>query len=64
MSMFGKDATFTSAAIVAEDLAARNSVDTESIKHLVHIVFGVSKVCIDGTSMVPIKVSQSQAATH
>jgi len=47
MSMFGKDATFTSAAIVAEDLAAKNPVDTESIKHLVHIVFGVSKVCID-----------------
>ncbi len=48
MSMFGKDATFTSAAIVAEDLAAKNPVDTESIKHLVHIVFGVSKVGIDG----------------
>ena len=44
--MFGKDATFTSAATVAADLAAKSPVDTESIKHLVHIVYGVSKVWI------------------
>ena len=43
--MFGKDATFTSAAIVAADIAEKNPVDAESIKHLVHIVYGVSKVC-------------------
>ena len=42
--MFGEGASFTSAASVAADMAAKNPVDTEAIKYLVHIVYGVSKV--------------------
>ena len=42
--MFGKGATFTSAARVAASVAAKRPQDAGAIKELVHIVYGVSKV--------------------
>ena len=41
--MFGKGASFTSAAVVAAKIAAKQPQDADAIQNLVHVVYGVSK---------------------